>query len=101
MNNNTCWDGDDTGEKTQAELVPENHVWESNKQEVPAVDPPLLHTRGASFDIPPPPPPPEVIAEPARPPSLPRMLIRVWQLVAGIGAFGFQVGATPVSTYIY
>lgn len=29
-------------------------------------------------------------------PSVPRLLLRIWQFFAAIGAFGFQVGATPV-----
>ncbi|GAA5798407.1 hypothetical protein EDC94DRAFT_580085 [Helicostylum pulchrum] len=94
---NNSWDTEDIGEKTQVTptLEHNNNAWESNKQELPPIDQPL-HAAGTSIDIPSPPP---VVEEekPHRHPSLPRILIRVWQFFAAIGAFGFQVGASPYS----
>lgn len=55
-------------------------TWESNKEEVP-LDPQKQSE--------------EVTAHGK--PSVPRFLLRIWQFIAAIGAFGFQVGATPVN----
>lgn len=82
---NNSWDND-----------PATDVWESNKQEVPLHDPPL-HASDASIDIPPIKEPAEKPVEEHPNPNLPRFLIRVWQCLASISSFGFQVGATPVN----
>lgn len=91
-----AWDNSETEEKVEITSSPSpgDSNWESNKQEVPPQDKPL-HAAGTSIDIPP--PAGEVAAEERHRPSIPRLLLRVWQLFAAIGAFGFQVGASPVS----
>ncbi|KAI8143053.1 hypothetical protein BJV82DRAFT_613329 [Fennellomyces sp. T-0311] len=60
---------------------------------------PVMHARSASIDVPPPPPVPASPDEKTEhhKPNKGRLLVRVWQLFAAIGAFGFQVGATPHS----
>ena len=67
---------DDADEKI--EITPENpKTEESNKEEVQS-------TQSES---------PE---EAPHHPSRSRLVLRVWQFMAAIGAFGFQVGASPV-----
>lgn len=91
------WDNTDTREKTEINSTPspDNNAWESNKQELPSqVQDQPLHAAGTSIDIP---SPVEPVVEEHKRPSVPRLLLRVWQFFAAIGAFGFQVGATPVS----
>lgn len=80
--------------------TPDSTAWESNKQEVPSPDQPL-HAAGTSIDIPPPHLEKPDHVEEHRNPSLPRFLIRVWQCFASVGAFGFQIGATPVNIHAY
>lgn len=90
-----AWDNETPTEKVEITPTPSpgSPAWESNKQELPQDKP--LHAAGTSIDIP---PPAEEVAEERRNPSIPRFLLRVWQFFAAIGAFGFQVGASPVST---
>ncbi|KAI9272690.1 hypothetical protein BDA99DRAFT_498980 [Phascolomyces articulosus] len=62
--------------------------------------PPPIHTRSASIDIPPLPQHPENDEEKPKikkKPNKGRFFVRVWQMIAAIGAFGFQMGATPYS----
>lgn len=39
----------------------------------------------------------EVPEKPVSKPSFPRMCLRVWQIIASVGTFAFQAGASPVS----
>lgn len=98
-----AWDAH-SGEKVQ--VTPSSpepiNAWESNKQELPSADQPL-HAASTSIDIPSSPSPAVPDASSDEPvargkPSLPRFLLRIWQFFAAIGAFGFQVGASPVSS---
>ena len=89
-----AWDKD-TGNAEKVEVTPAaspDTAWDSTKQELPSqeVDQPL---HAATTD----PLSEQQPQEEHRKPSLPRLLLRVWQFFASIGAFGFQVGATPVS----
>ncbi|KAG2205446.1 hypothetical protein INT46_007657 [Mucor plumbeus] len=90
----------ESGEKIQVTSSPDPlNAWESNKQELPSADQPL-HAASASIDIP---SPSHVVPElsssksTSGKPSLPRFILRIWQFFAAIGAFGFQVGASPYS----
>lgn len=93
-----AWDNNETEEKVEITPSPSpgDPNWESNKQEVPQDKP--LHAAATSIDLPS--AAGEVAAEERHRPSIPRLLLRVWQLFAAIGAFGFQVGASPVSKKI-
>ncbi|CAO3617515.1 unnamed protein product [Mucor fragilis] len=96
-----AWDAH-SGEKVQ--VTPSSpepiNAWESNKQELPSADQPL-HAASTSIDIPSPlPAVPDASSDESlarEKPSLPRFLLRIWQFFAAIGAFGFQVGASPYS----
>jgi hypothetical protein len=94
---NNSWDKDGgAADKVQLPTTPPD----SNKQEV-VTDDKALYGAGTSIDIPlndedtfPPVEEEQVYHKP----SLSRFSIRVWQFVAAIGAFGFQFGASPVSS---
>ena len=60
--------------------------------------PTAIHTRSASIEIPPLTHPieDEKATTTKKKPNKGRFFVRVWQMIAAIGAFGFQVGATPV-----
>lgn len=93
-----AWDTE-SGEKIQVTPSPDPiNAWESNKQELPSTDQ-SLHVASTSIDIPSPSPAvPELRSDESTSckPSLPRLILRIWQFFAAIGAFGFQVGASPV-----
>jgi hypothetical protein len=86
----------------KVQVTPPINAWEINKQEeAPQThnDQPL-YAAGTSIDIPPSPEQDEAAGVvPSHKPSVPRFLLRVWQFVAAIGAFGFQFGASPVSSF--
>lgn len=91
-----AWEGDKT-EFTSPSVNRTINAWESNKEELP---PPNLN---ASIDLPSTSSLPEVEKTPIetddivhKKPSLPRFILRIWQFFAAIGAFAFQVGASPV-----
>ncbi|KAI8639398.1 hypothetical protein BD408DRAFT_435140 [Parasitella parasitica] len=97
-----AWDTE-SGEKIQVASSPDpTKAFESNKQELPSTDQPL-HAASTSIDIPTPSPSPAVPESSpnndsaSEKPSLPRFILRIWQFFAAIGAFGFQVGASPYS----
>ncbi|KAI7880604.1 hypothetical protein K492DRAFT_187669 [Lichtheimia hyalospora FSU 10163] len=88
-------------EKTEQPPTPHNDPSSPTGSKTATPDPNQMHTRGASIDIPPQemtPPIKETAQQPNEwhKPSKARLLLRFWQLIAAIGAFGFQVGATPV-----
>ncbi|CDS07953.1 hypothetical protein LRAMOSA01902 [Lichtheimia ramosa] len=88
-------------EKTEQPPTPQNDPSSPAGSKTATPDPNQMHTRGASIDIPPQemtPPIKETAQQPEwHKPSKARLLLRFWQLIAAIGAFGFQVGATPYS----
>lgn len=92
-------------EKTEQPPTPQNDPSSPAGSKTATPDPNQMHTRGASIDIPPQemtPPIKETAQQPEwHKPSKARLLLRFWQLIAAIGAFGFQVGATPVSIDIH
>ena len=66
--------------------------------------PTAIQTRSASIEIPPLPHPIEdekAGATTKKEPNKGRFFVRVWQMIAAIGAFGFQVGATPVIVFFF
>ncbi|KAI8881994.1 hypothetical protein K501DRAFT_295536 [Backusella circina FSU 941] len=76
------WDNN-TDEKT--EITSENpKIEDSNKEEIPINN---SNVQSESSEI----------QEASHRPSRSRLILRVWQFVAAIGAFGFQVGASPYS----
>lgn len=92
-------------EKTEQPPTPQNDPSSPTGSKTATPDPNQMHTRGASIDI-----PPQEMTPPIKEtsqqqpdewhkPSKARLLLRFWQLIAAIGAFGFQVGATPVSIH--
>lgn len=92
-------------EKTEQPQTPHNDPSSPTGSKTATPDPNQMHTRGASIDIPPQdmtPPIKETSQQPDEwhKPSKARLLLRFWQLIAAIGAFGFQVGATPVSIHL-
>jgi hypothetical protein len=90
---NNAWDANPKEEKVEVSQLSRQKS-ESNKQEVPSEQ---VHTSGASIDVPSPGPDEKHTPQEDHKPSKPRFFIRVWQFIAAIGAFGFQIGATPVS----
>lgn len=92
---NNSWDKD-AGITPPTSSASPSSASDSNKQEVVVIDDKPLHAPGTSIDI----PPEKPEEEPYHKPSLPRLLLRVWQFFAAIGAFSFQVGASLVSKTI-
>ncbi|KAI8884213.1 hypothetical protein K501DRAFT_313293 [Backusella circina FSU 941] len=87
----TAWESNTKEEKVEVSQLSRQKS-ESNKQEVPLEQ---AHTSSASIDVPDEKHSPQ--EEKHHKPSKPRFFIRVWQFIAAIGAFGFQIGATPYS----
>lgn len=92
-----AWDGEKT-EVTSPASTNRMNAWESNKEELPPI-----RNMNASIDIPSPSATPDVektvTSSPElvlKKPNLTRFILRIWQLFAAVGAFGFQVGASPV-----
>ncbi|KAG2215972.1 hypothetical protein INT45_003172 [Circinella minor] len=79
-------------------MMDRNNTPESLSTKSP--QPAAIHTRSASIEIPPLPYPTEgekATTPIKKNPNKGRFFVRVWQMIAAIGAFGFQVGATPYS----